>query len=135
MILVVDDHDDTRYALTRLLASGGYEAIGVCDGRQALLFLQTHSPRLVILDCHMPCMGGFDVLRTIRSDAALAHVPVVMFSADSAAEAEALRLGARGFILKGSLDWARLSEAVQRYAAGTENSASVLNPAEKKVQV
>jgi CheY-like chemotaxis protein len=115
MILVVDDHDDTRYVLLKLLKSSGYEAIGVRDGAQALLFLKTHRPKMVILDCHMPCLDGFGVLRAVRSDAALADLPVFMFSADAAAEAQSLRLGAQEFILKGSLDWAQVAGAIEKH--------------------
>jgi CheY-like chemotaxis protein len=128
MILVVDDHDDTRYALTRLLKSSGYEAAAVCDGSQALLYLQTHRPSLVILDCHMPCLNGFDVLRAVRSDAALADLPILMFSADPASEDHALCLGAHGFILKGSLDWAQLSAAVEKYAGSLADGAERAPP-------
>jgi CheY-like chemotaxis protein len=64
----------------------------------------------------MPCRDGFEVLHAVRCDAALAGLPVLMFSADPAAEESALRLGAQGFILKGSLDWARLSEAIKKHA-------------------
>ena len=116
MVLVVDDHDDTRHVLIRLLKSSGYEALGVADGNQALLFLQTHRPALIILDCHMPCLDGFGVLRAVRAHAEWVHTPVLMFSADPASEGHALELGANGFILKGSLDWAAISEAVARYA-------------------
>jgi CheY-like chemotaxis protein len=123
MILVIDDHEATRYVLVRLLKANGHEAVGVCDGSQALLFLQTHRPRLIILDCHMPCLDGFDVLSAVRSDAALADVSVVMFSADPSAEERAVRLGADGFILKGSLDWGRLSAAVERYAGSRAGNA------------
>ena len=127
MILVVDDHDDTRYVLIRLLNSSGYEAVGVRDGRQALLFLKTHRPKLMILDCHMPCLDGFAVLRAVRSDATLADLPVIMFSADAAAKPQAVRLGAQGFIVKGSLDWAVVSAEVERYAGKAAGTA--LHPA------
>jgi two-component system chemotaxis response regulator CheY len=123
MILVVDDHHDTRCLLIKLLNASGYEAVGVCDGGQALLFLRTHRPKLVILDCHMPCLDGFGVLRAARSDPALAGLPVMMFSADPAAEEGALRLGAQGFIVKGSLDWAQISAEVERYAGKAEPPA------------
>ena len=123
MILVVDDHDDTRSLLTKLLKKSGYDAIGVSDGAQALLFLETHRPKLIILDCHMPCLDGFGVLRALRSKPALADLPVLMFSADPSAEDNAMRHGAQGFILKGSLDWARLSAAVVRYAGSPGEKA------------
>ena len=126
MILVVDDHDDTRYVLIKLLNASGYEALGVCDGAQALLFLKTHRPKLMILDCHMPCLNGFDVLRAIRSDAALADLPVLMFSADAAAEGRALQHGAQGFIVKGSLDWAKVLATVEEW---TQRPADQSRPA------
>jgi two-component system, chemotaxis family, chemotaxis protein CheY len=137
MILVVDDHDDTRVLLIKLLKLSGYEAVGVSDGNHALLYLKTHRPKLVVLDCHMPCLDGFGVLRAIRMDAALAHLPVLMFSADPSAEDAALRHGAQGFILKGSLDWARLSAAIARHAgSGGEHarpSAANSHPFQLKV--
>ena len=123
MILVVDDHDDTRHVLIRLLNASGYDAVGVCDGAQALLFMRTHRPKLMILDCHMPCLDGFAVLSAVRSDAALADLPVIMFSADAAAKPQALRLGAQGFILKGSLDWAKISAEVERHAGKAASKA------------
>lgn len=116
MVLVVDDHDDTRYVLISLLKSSGYEAVEVADGNQALLFLETNRPTLIILDCHMPCLDGFGVLRAVRAHAEWAHTPVLMLSADPASEDQAMRLRANGFILKGSLDWAGISAAVGRYA-------------------
>ena len=123
MVLVVDDHNDTRHVLVRLLKSSGYEAVGVADGNQALLFLQTHRPKLIILDCHMPCLDGFGVLRAVRDHAEWVHTPVLMFSADPASEGQALRSGANGFILKGSLDWAQVSEAVERYGDEVRSGA------------
>ena len=123
MILVVDDHDDTRSLLIKLLKLSEYEAVGVSDGNQALLFLKTHRPKLMILDCHMPCLDGFGVLRAIRSDPALLDLPVLMFSSDPESEGHALEHGAQEFILKGSLDWARLSAAVARYAGSAWDDA------------
>ena len=116
MILVVDDHDDIRHVLIRLLKASGYDAIGVADGHQALLFLQTHRPTLIILDCHMPCLDGFGVLRAVRARAEWSHTPVLMFSADAESEATALGLGAQGFVLKGSMDWSRFAAEVEKHA-------------------
>src|SRR5688572_549846 len=107
MILVVDDHNESREALIRLLHADGYETIGARDGNQALLFLHSPKPRLILLDCHMPFLDGFGVLRAVRADAAYADIPVFMLSADPASEATALQLGAQGFMLKGSLDWVK----------------------------
>ena len=117
MILIVEDHEESRYVLTRLLAANGYDTIAVSDGVQALLFLETHKPELVILDCHMPCLDGVSVLRAVRSNPRLSDLPMLMFSSDPKAEDEATRAGANGFILKGLLDWSVLSRAIGKYAA------------------
>jgi CheY-like chemotaxis protein len=123
MILIVDDHADTREALVRLLQHKGHEAIAVADGAQVLQFLQTHPPpALIILDVHMPHLDGIGVLRALRADARLAPVPVVVFSADERPRDEAMRLGALAFVVKGSLDWAKLSAQIDRLVAGGEAS-------------
>jgi len=118
MILVVDDHLDTRSALVRLLRCQGYEAVAVADGYEALGFLRANSVRLVVLDFHMPDLDGFGVLRSIRGDPMLCDVPVLMLSADDSERRrdESLRLGAREFIVKGSTDWPALFALIQQCA-------------------
>lgn len=117
MILVVDDHTDTREALLRLLKRDGYEVIGVTGGREALLFLQTHKPRLVILDYNMPDVDGLSVLVEMKRDARLADVRVVMFSASGGnLKEQALAAGVNGFVTKSSLDWAVLRAQIQQWA-------------------
>src|SRR4051794_5865325 len=118
MILVADDHADTREALVRLLQLKGREAIAVADGAQLLLFLRTHPlPELVILDVSMPHADGLAVLRAVRADRRTVGVPVVMFSADDRPIDEAMRLGAHAYVVKGSLAWVELSDQVDRLAA------------------
>jgi CheY-like chemotaxis protein len=117
MLLIVEDHADTREALILLLRQEGYEATGSGCGPSALEALRTCKPRLIILDCHMPGMSGLDVLRIKREDSRISDIPVIVFSAASGPEeAEALRLGAKAFIRKASLDWAALLQAIRLHA-------------------
>ena len=58
-------------------------SVGVSCGREALLFLQTRKPRLVILDFNMPDLNGLAVFGQMRKDPHLADVPVIMFSASA----------------------------------------------------
>src|SRR5687767_12792727 len=76
MILIVDDHPDTCGFLVRLLGKRGYAATCAASGEAALAALAGVRPSLIVLDYMMPGMSGLDVLRRIRSDAALAAVPV-----------------------------------------------------------
>jgi CheY-like chemotaxis protein len=119
MVLVVDENADTREALVRLLQLAGREAIALAHGAQLLLFIQTHpSPELIILDIDMPHRDGIGVLRALRADARQGMVPVVVFSADDRPGDEAMHLGARAYVVKGSMDWANLSEQIDRLANG-----------------
>jgi CheY-like chemotaxis protein len=117
VILVVDDHVDTRAALVRLLVLDGYKPVGVGSGRDALRFLETNRPRLVVLDYSMPDIDGITVFRTMKADARLRDVPVVMFSAfDGPTRDEALREGMAAYVVKGTLDWAVLRKEIARLA-------------------
>jgi two-component system chemotaxis response regulator CheY len=117
MILIVDDHADTAYVAARLLEQLGYDTVAVAGGREALDYLRSETPKLVILDCHMPCVGGLDVLRAIRADPRLSEVPVVMFSAeaDHGARDAFQQLGIQGWIVKASMDWENLSHFARLY--------------------
>ena len=103
MILIVDDHPDTCGFLIRLLGQRGHAATSAGSGEAALAALAEVRPSLIVLDYMMPGMSGLDVLRRIRSDAALAAIPVVIYSAaahDGELRAEALRLGAADWVPK-----------------------------------
>jgi CheY-like chemotaxis protein len=113
-ILVVDDHEATRKGLARLLHHSGYSALTAADGQAALDVLRTHVPQAIILDMMMPGIGGLDVLREIRRDQRLAHVPVIAFSAAASLEAQALAAGAHLFLLKGAVGWSNLTDAIER---------------------
>ncbi len=120
MILIVEDHEDTRLALARLLRQEGYEVIAVCDGADAIRYLGENAPpRLVLLDWMMPHIAGGQVLRSIRRDARLAAVPVIVYTAAPTArtEKEAMAAGATSFIPKGT-DWEAVSLAVARFMGG-----------------
>jgi CheY-like chemotaxis protein len=117
VILVVDDHVDTGYVAVRLLKHLGYDAVAVAGGQEALDYLRSETPKLIILDCHMPCVSGLDVLRAVRANAALARVPVVMFSADADnGDREVFhQLGINGWIVKASMDWENIAHFAKLY--------------------
>lgn len=115
MVLVVDDHEDSRYLLQRMLALEGYEGKGVSCGTEALEYLATETPSLVILDFNMPDMNGLTVFAEMRKNPRLKQIPVIMFSAnDGWVKEEALAAGVDGYVVKGSLDWAALHRQIVR---------------------
>ena len=98
-VLVVDDHLDTCYALTRLLDRNGYRVECVHTGYAAIASMRKRSPSLVILDQMMPGMSGTEVLRAMRGSDQLRHVPVLVFSGIASSD-EALKAGATEFLSK-----------------------------------
>lgn len=81
-ILVVDDEPFNLDILTEYLSEAGYEVISAEDGLVALKRLQEHPDvDLVVLDRMMPHMDGIEVLKTIKSDDKLKHIPVIMQTA------------------------------------------------------
>jgi CheY-like chemotaxis protein len=117
MILVVDDHADTRFVLHRLLTLDGYEALAVASGGEALGFLSKYMPKLVILDYSMPDMNGLMVFKQMKADPRLKAIPVIMFSANADdVKDEAIAAGIDAYIEKSSLDWILIHKEIARLA-------------------
>ncbi len=101
-VLVVEDNEATREALSLLLQTAGYTTAEATDGRAALAYLRAHEPPgLVLLDLMMPVMDGWEFLRERRKDPALARVPVVLCTATAGLESSAAwALGANDVLHK-----------------------------------
>jgi DNA-binding response OmpR family regulator len=81
-LLVVDDVEDNRFALSRRLARQGYlKVTTAADGRQALELLNSKPFDLVLLDIMMPTVNGYEVLAQMKASIRLRHIPVIMISA------------------------------------------------------
>jgi adenylate cyclase len=80
-ILVVDDTEANRELLSRRLSRDGHAVSMANDGYSALELLGKTEIDLVLLDLMMPDINGFDVLRRLKDDPALRHIPVIMISA------------------------------------------------------
>ena len=100
LLAVVDDDADVRVALTRLVASAGFAVETFASGAEFLRSLQDHEPDCVVLDLHMPEMGGFGVQGALAVDHA--GVPVVVVTGHDTAEgrARAMQLGAKAYLCK-----------------------------------
>ncbi len=102
LILVADDERDIVELLSILLRREGYEVVSAADGGHALALARAFRPRLCILDGTMPGMAGFEVLQSLRDDAATATVPVLILTATVNEEREIRRHGVEpdGFVHK-----------------------------------
>ncbi len=80
LILVVDDSITVRRVTQRMLQREGFRVVLAVDGLQAIEKLNLEIPAVVLSDIEMPRMDGFDLLRNIRADSKLKHLPVVMIT-------------------------------------------------------
>ncbi len=101
LVLVVDDEAINR-ELMGLILQEEYELLYAADGQEALEKIRAHRDvlSLVLLDLMMPVMPGKEVLRQIKADESIRHIPVIVLTADQDAEIESLSLGATDFIPK-----------------------------------
>ena len=83
-LLVVDDIEDNRFALSRRLAREGYlNVTTAADGRHALELLNSKPFDLVLLDIMMPNLNGYEVLAAMKASDSLRHIPVVALTANA----------------------------------------------------
>lgn len=81
-ILVVEDEQDIREAVSDLLQMEGYAVETACNGQEALRVLDGPAdPCLILLDVMMPVMDGHAFMARLREDEAHQHIPVVITSA------------------------------------------------------
>lgn len=98
-VLLVEDDDQTRRALTANLEAHGYGVRGAADGEEALVLWELRRPDLILLDLGLPGIDGLGVLRRIRHDAT---TPVIVLSArgEERDKVEALDVGADDYLAK-----------------------------------
>ena len=81
-IMVVDDDDEIREALSDVLTDEGYEVVGARDGHQALKYLREgQRPNAILLDLWMPVMDGWQLRHELLSESKLSDIPVIVLTA------------------------------------------------------
>lgn len=100
LVLIVDDDDDARRLLHKLVYQMGLAVATARDGREALLLIEKELPALMLLDLQMPRMGGMEVLRALRKDGI--DLPTIVITAHGSIETavEAIKEGAADFLPK-----------------------------------
>ncbi len=98
--IVIADDDQMMLALVKnILVPLGWRIHTATNGTTAMQVISDTVPDLVISDINMPGLLGTDLLRILRSQAALSHIPVVLVS-DAVMERQALEAGCDAFVAK-----------------------------------
>jgi len=100
-ILLIEDSKFQRIASGRALVKAGYDVIQAGDGDEGLRIARENIPDLILLDMMLPKLSGLDVLRALKTDVRVRHIPVIVLSGlGQANEAKLLKEGAAAFLLK-----------------------------------
>jgi two-component system, cell cycle response regulator DivK len=119
LVLVVEDHDDTRFMLKYLLESRGCRVALAEDGEAAVRVAEQTHPDLILMDAGLPRMDGLAATRRIRKTPALACVPVVFLSghAEAPFRAAALETGCDDYLIK-PFEIDQLERVLERHLGG-----------------
>jgi two-component system cell cycle response regulator DivK len=101
-ILVVEDDQDNREMVIKVLEHNGYRVIEAVDGQEAVKKAREEKPDLILLDIYLPKMDGYEVTRTLRGDQDLQYIPIIALTAHAMKgdREEALAIGCDGYITK-----------------------------------
>jgi CheY-like chemotaxis protein len=115
LLLVVEDFEDSRFMMLRLLEIAGYRVLEASDGEQAVELAVQKRPSLILMDLSLPKLDGLAATRKIRQHKRLGKVPIVAVSAHDANESrrEALEAGCDEYVTK-PIDFDNLSALVKR---------------------
>jgi DNA-binding NarL/FixJ family response regulator len=125
-VALVDDQTLIRQGVRSLLELAGDISIvaEAGDGDEAIAMIHRHRPDVVLLDLRMPRKGGVDVLRELHASAMLPPTIILTTFDDDEALLDAVRSGARGYLLK-DVSLEHLTDAIRVVASG----GSVIRPA------
>jgi len=123
-LLVVEDDEASRKAMTQLIQSKGIDITVSATGQEAYDILRAMKVDCVILDLHLPDMSGFELLRTISEDASITMPPVIVYTAKDLTreEDQQLREFASSIVIKGADSPERLLDEISLFLHRVESS-------------
>ena len=80
-IMVVEDNEPSRDALSRRLERRGYRVVPASDGLQAVTLAQAEPPDLILMDLGLPVVDGWEATRQLKEHATTRHIPIIVLSA------------------------------------------------------
>ncbi len=112
-VLLVEDTEDNRMMMRRLLELSGYEVSEATNGVEAVRAAENETPNVILMDLSLPVVDGLSATRRIRQLPDLARVPIIAVSAHDTADfhAEALAAGCDAYITK-PIDYSELEDLI-----------------------
>ena len=117
-ILIVDDYEDNRQMMRKLLEMIGFGVLEAENGLDAVRLTQQERPNLVIMDLGLPLLSGMEAARMIHETPETSEIPIIVLSAYDAASArdDVIACGCSGYLTK-PVDYAKLEKTIRTLLA------------------
>jgi len=114
-VLVVEDFEDNRFMMRRLLEMSGYRVVEAVNGEQAVEAAERENPDVILMDLSLPKLDGLAATRRIRERDGMGRVPIVAVSAHDTSDfhADALAAGCNEYMTK-PIDFDQLEGLLKR---------------------
>lgn len=124
-VLYIEDDDDSRRLVARVLSSNGYDVVVAADGLEGMALARQSHPQIVLMDINLPNLDGRVVTTRLRSLPDLQTVPIVALTANNSPgnRERALAAGCTGFLTK-PIDVDRLPDQVASFLNGHKHTLS-----------
>ena len=101
-VLLVEDTEDNRFMMRRLLEMTGYRVVEAANGEEAVRVAKTESPNLILMDLSLPVIDGLAATRLIRQLPNLKSTPIIAVSAHDTSDfqSEAIEAGCNTYVTK-----------------------------------
>jgi CheY-like chemotaxis protein len=122
LFLVVEDFEDSRFMMRRLLEMAGYDVVEASDGQQAVELAVQERPALILMDLSLPKLDGLAATRLIRQHRDVSKIPIIAVSAHDSPESrsEALEAGCDEYVTK-PIDFDQLYTLLKRFLPSHPN--------------
>ena len=120
-ILLIEDNEANRDALSRHLKRRGYEVVMAVDGQQGIAMTRAETPALILMDMSLPVLDGWEATRQLKADPQTGSIPVIALTAHAMAgdRAKALEVGCDDYDTK-PVEFPRLLAKIQALLAGKD---------------
>jgi len=117
-VLLVEDTEDNRFMMRRLLEMTGYRVIEAMNGEEAVKLAQAESPNLILMDLSLPVIDGLAATRLIRKLPDFKSTPIIAVSAHDTSDfqSEAIEAGCNTYVTK-PIDFAELEVLIAKLLA------------------
>jgi CheY-like chemotaxis protein len=114
-VLLVEDSEDNRFMMRRLLEMTGYRVVEAVNGEEAVKLAERETPQLILMDLSLPVIDGLAATRLIRKLPQLASTPIIAVSAHDTSDfqSEAIKAGCNSYVTK-PIDFSELETLIRQ---------------------